>query len=327
MVFARIAKLLLCGSVITLPPLCAAQRAQDQPLQLNIQQTSQQPVLFQAVLRNTGSETLHLILGTEFANWSRMFSIHLILTDSLGKTMPLDIKYHYSADADTVSRLIKLKDVLQPGEAFSFSIALGDYLTHPLAPGQYTVRAIYFGEDKHADSAHMPPEYWLGRITSNSLTLSIPEEPAPQPQNTSPIQLTIHQTSRKPAFRVDLHDSGKQPVQLFLAMENGGIFLSLTDPTGNTDEEASKRGIVPEHIGLIPVTLQPRETHSFPIDLGDYTSPEQWNLSLAPGRYTIQAETYSICPSLFIEHPPPLSYPCWKGEVISTPLSFTVPAP
>jgi hypothetical protein len=331
-----IATRLLFGiSLLFLGGRCvAAQQAQDEPLKLTITQLSPQPLFFQAYLRNVGKQTLRFNLGMLDSRWQAMPSIHLTVTNAEGEKFPMNIKYQYEGDRQSLGRLIRPTMVLDPGEVFSFPIILENYLRHPLAPGQYTAQAEYIGTDR-------PPPYagavgtLAGTIVSNAAPLSVPEQPSEQPQSSSPLQLAVRKISEKPIFSIDLHNSSEHPMQFFIA-EGEITGVSLTDSDGSTislrrrgdlvnDTEASSTGAAPDYLGrLVSITLQPGETQSIPIDLGHYSAPDQWALSLARGRHGLQIRIDTICISPPAK--PPLGQPpaCWQGELVST-VSFDVP--
>jgi hypothetical protein len=171
----------------------------------------------------------------------------------------------------------------------------------------------------------------FARITEllilSGLTLStIPVCAAQQRQN-QPLQITIRQTSPKPLFQIELHNTGKEPQCLALGEQYPGmqevtaIHLSLTDANGKTVTLIVKDPHTPvvgevfeETVSLPAVTLQPGETHSFQVDLKDYG-----NLPVS-GQYTLQA----IYIGKDLPHDPPIQY--WTGTVTSNPLQFTIPA-
>ena len=102
------------------------------------------------------------------------------------------------------------------------------------------------------------------------------------------------------------------------------IHLSLTDVKGEVTTLTVKHysTIDPnfrnEHVGLLPMTLQPGKSRSFPIALRYYK--DEIGLPIAPGHYTLQA-TFT-CDSAPVV--PRMSLPFWTGSVTAPPLPVTI---
>ncbi len=171
MTSSRISKLLLLFALAA-TPFCAAQQAQDQPLQFTVRQTSQKP-LFRAELLNAGKQTLHLWLGMVVIpskEPEEPDTIDLSLTNAKGQTFPLILTGRLYAPGGL---MYPVAVTLTPGASYSFPVDLEDYGRQSLAPGQYTLQAVYIGKDL----PHNPPiQYWTGTVTSNPLPFTIPQQ-------------------------------------------------------------------------------------------------------------------------------------------------------
>jgi len=141
MASARITKLLLLYALATASYGVAAQ----QPLQFTIYQTSTEPT-FQAELYNSGKETLNLSFGEQDEIGHAMSAIRIAITDAQGKKVTLDMRDPYRRRFERTNRRSTCA-MLSPGRTYSLSIDLDDYLTQPLAPGRYSLQAIYTGAD------------------------------------------------------------------------------------------------------------------------------------------------------------------------------------
>jgi hypothetical protein len=167
--------LLLSLAVVALlsSPWSAAQQAAAPSLKLTIERPSRDPRAFLVLLQNTGSEPLRLYLGATYAGTQWNTAIHLVLTDSRGKTTELSraipAEWERYAAVEEGPRLM-------PEESLGVFLNLSDYSMNEKvrlspAPGVYTLRAVYVGEAPRADAASRS---WKGRVVSNDIEVAIP---------------------------------------------------------------------------------------------------------------------------------------------------------
>ena len=96
MASARVAKLLPLLALAT-ATWCAAQQAQDQPLQFTIRQTS--PNILQAEMHNAGNSPLTFAFGIRMA----MDAIRLSIMDAKAETTALTAKHYVTVDPTPTS--------------------------------------------------------------------------------------------------------------------------------------------------------------------------------------------------------------------------------
>src|ERR1017187_6930654 len=95
MASVRIAQLLSLFTLAT-TAWCAAQQAQNQPLQFTIRQTSPNYIL-QAEMHNAGKDPLTVSFGMQYARMA-VDAIHLSLTDAKGEVTTLTLKHYVTID-------------------------------------------------------------------------------------------------------------------------------------------------------------------------------------------------------------------------------------
>ena len=148
---------------------------------------------------------------------------------------------------------------------------------------------------------------------------------AAQQTENLPLQITIRQTSPQLTFQVELHNTGKETLNLDHPLENSADYYTLG--LQFIDQQDKKRWLAQKksgcdervtkcyYVGILqagyPALLQPGETYSFSVDLRNF------NLPHTPGRYTLQA----IYTHDFSE---PAVFP---SRVTSNSVPFTISAP
>jgi hypothetical protein len=161
----------LSGAALISSPWSAGQQSAVPSLKLTVERGSADPRVFLVELRNIGSGPLRVYMGATYAGTQWNTAIHLMLTNPKGKTtafsrtIPAEWERHVAVQEG--SRLM-------PEESLGVFVNLNDYSADEkgrLAPGVYTLRAVYVGEAPRADSA---AGYWKGRVDSNEIEVAIP---------------------------------------------------------------------------------------------------------------------------------------------------------
>ena len=184
---ARVARLFLLLTLLLAIPGWG--RAQDvQQLQITLQQRSA-PTSFVVAFHNGGAKPLSLLLGILLGNGaSYPTQVTFTLIDSSGHTSLL--KRKVGQIAGSVS---PMATILGPGKTFTLPIDLNDYADQKgepaLAPGDYTLQALYECVDDPADpgsvvvihhegklSAGVPMKgYWQGKLASERIKFLLPK--------------------------------------------------------------------------------------------------------------------------------------------------------
>jgi len=142
----------------------------------------------------------------------------------------------------------------------------------------------------------------------------------------------------KPIFRVELHNTGEQPLILNLGMmlANGkqqyadAVTLVLTDNHGKTTPlKLLGPAYVAGRIDPLVVPLPKGATFTLPVNLTDYISPKNnlWQVTLAPGDYTISAAYAGVGvpqQGANLDMQGISLMPYWTGAVRSNAVTFMV---
>ena len=159
---------------------------------------------------------------------------------------------------------------------------------------------------------------------------------AAQQAKNQPLQLAIRQTSPKPLFRIDLRNTGTQPLALNLGVFGDPTFvlLSIKDERGKIltmqfegHDEPAGRGP-----SIMEVSIPPGATYSIPVNLDRYVPMPfmrwvDWMSALGTGTHTIQA-TYTYDPPVHRDNiserkGKPSTF--WEGTAVSNTIPFLAP--
>lgn len=169
------------------------------------------------------------------------------------------------------------------------------------------------------------------RITKLLLLFALTITPLCAAQQTEdvPLQISIRQTSPELTFQVELHNTGKRPLNLEQPFENSDVHstagLLLTDEHSKAVflsqriPDCDDRITICNYVGILPagpVWVQPGQIYSFSVELRNFNVPH------TPGRYTLQV----IYAHLFSVRPLPPDAP-YGDKVISNSVPFTIPKP
>ena len=172
---------------------CAAdaQETHSSSLQLalvRVQGTSAR-LLFRVEFRNAGDQPLVLYLGDMRADGSKQYPdrVHLLLTDTRGKLLELDMQPLGRAVGLSAGQLVPMLVPLPVGATFAFPVDLEDYYapkqniwSMDLPTGRYTLSAAYtgIGQPQRAVNPAFPTStvnlpYWSGTVNSNTLPFTL----------------------------------------------------------------------------------------------------------------------------------------------------------
>ena len=153
------------------------------------------------------------------------------------------------------------------------------------------------------------------------------------------VEISVIRTERPTVFRVELHNPGGEALVLNvgMALANGSrqyidrVHLALTMPDGKVLHlEPMGPGFIAGRVDPLIVPLPAGATFAFPVDLQSYVAPKAdvWRVDFAAGTYSLQAEYAGAGVSSSeanLDVKGIALMPFWKGEVVSSPVEFTVP--